>query len=78
MIQLDRLSKSFATRTGRKVIVKKLTATFPTGVSVALLGRNGAGKSTLLKLIAGTLRPDAGQVLSTGSVSSAPGPMLRS
>ncbi|SMX32693.1 ABC transporter ATP-binding protein [Octadecabacter ascidiaceicola] len=69
MIQLDRLSKSFATRTGRKVIVENLTAVFPTGVSVALLGRNGVGKSTLLKLIAGTIRPDFGQVLSTGSVS---------
>ena len=69
MIQLNRLSKSFATRTGRKIIVKDLTATFPTGVSVALLGRNGVGKSTLLKLIAGKIRPDSGQVLSTGSVS---------
>ncbi|MCW1951690.1 MAG: ABC transporter ATP-binding protein [Octadecabacter sp.] len=69
MIQLERLSKSFATRTGRKVIVENLSATFPTGVSVALLGRNGAGKSTLLKLIAGTIRADSGHVLSTGSVS---------
>jgi capsular polysaccharide transport system ATP-binding protein len=36
---------------------------------VALLGRNGAGKSTLLKLIAGTIRPTSGRVLSTGSIS---------
>lgn len=69
MIQLDRLTKSFATRTGRKVIAKDLTANFPSGASVALLGRNGVGKSTLLKLIAGTVRPDTGRVLSTGSVS---------
>ncbi len=69
MIQLDRLTKSFATRGGRKTIVKDLTATFPTGACVALLGRNGAGKSTLLKLIAGTIRPDKGQVRSSGSVS---------
>ena len=69
MIRLDRLSKSFPTRAGRQIIVDALTATFPTGASVALLGRNGAGKSTLLKLIAGTIRPDAGRVLSTGSIS---------
>ena len=69
MIHLDRLSKSFPTPEGRRIIVAELTATFPTGVSVALLGRNGAGKSTLLKLIAGTIRPSGGRVLSTGSIS---------
>ena len=69
MIHLDRLTKYFPMRGGRKVIVENLTATFPTGASVALLGRNGAGKSTLLKLIAGTIRPTSGQVLSTGTIS---------
>jgi capsular polysaccharide transport system ATP-binding protein len=62
-------AKSFATRGGRKVIADALTAVFPTGSSVALLGRNGAGKSTLLKLIAGTIRPTSGRVLSSGSIS---------
>lgn len=69
MIHLENLTKYFPTRTGRQVIVEDLTATFPTGASVALLGRNGAGKSTLLKLIAGTIRPTSGRVLSTGSIS---------
>ena len=69
MIHLDRLTKYFPMRGGRKIIVENLTATFPTGASVALLGRNGAGKSTLLKLIAGTIRPTSGQVLSTGTIS---------
>ncbi|NLG68806.1 MAG: ATP-binding cassette domain-containing protein, partial [Firmicutes bacterium] len=32
------------------------------GQIVGLLGPNGSGKSTLLKLIAGLLRPDAGEV----------------
>lgn len=69
MIYLDRLTKTFPMHNRRKVIVENLTATFPTGSNVALLGRNGAGKSTLLKLIAGTIRPTSGRVLSTGSIS---------
>lgn len=69
MIHLDRLTKTFPLRGSRKVIVENLTATFPTGANVGLLGRNGAGKSTLLKLIAGTMRPTSGQVLSDGTIS---------
>ena len=69
MIRLENLTKYFPTPRGRKVICDNLTATFPTGSSVALLGRNGAGKSTLLKLIAGTIRPTSGRVVSTGTVS---------
>lgn len=69
MIRLDQLTKSFPAPGGRHVIIDHLTANFPKGASVALLGRNGAGKSTLLKLIAGTIRPTSGRVLSTGSIS---------
>jgi len=42
---------------------------FPSGTSVALLGRNGAGKSTLLQMIAGTADPTRGRITSTGSIS---------
>jgi len=69
MIKLDRLTKIFPMRGGRKVVVENLTAIFPSGKSVALLGRNGAGKSTLLRLISGSLRPTSGRVLSTGQIS---------
>lgn len=69
MIKLERLTKRFAMRQGYKTVIDDLTAVFPSGKSVALLGRNGAGKSTLLRLISGALRPTSGRVLSTGTIS---------
>lgn len=69
MIRLEGVTKSFAFRKARKVVAEDVTLTFPTGVSVGLLGRNGAGKSTLLRMIAGTTEPDAGRVLIDGTIS---------
>ncbi|UWS34744.1 ABC transporter ATP-binding protein [Erwinia pyrifoliae] len=40
------------------------------GESVALIGRNGAGKSTSLGLVAGVLKPTAGEVNVVGRVAS--------
>lgn len=69
MIVLKNLTKVFSLYGHKKTVANNINATFPSGVSVGLLGRNGAGKSTLLKLIAGTTHPTSGQVLSDGSVS---------
>ena len=69
MIRFENLSKSFWVQGARKTVIDNLNATLPTGKSVALLGRNGAGKSTLLQMIAGTLRPDSGQIVSDGTIS---------
>lgn len=69
MIQFENLSKSFWVNGYRKVVIDDLTATLPTGASLALLGRNGAGKSTLLQMIAGTMRSDNGSITSDGSIS---------
>ena len=69
MIRLDHLSKTYHVRGSRKVVADDLCVTFPTGRAVALLGRNGAGKTSLLRMIAGTMDPDSGRVLSTGTIS---------
>ena len=69
MIELVNVSKSFGRGTQKTVVAESLTARFPPGRSVALIGRNGAGKSTLLRLIAGTMDPDQGRVEKYGSVS---------
>ncbi len=69
MIRLINLNKTFVLNEVRKTVAANLNATFPTGVSVALLGRNGTGKSTLLSMIAGTTDYDSGEIELSGSVS---------
>lgn len=69
MIELRNLTKIYRLNGVAKAVARDINFTFPTGESVAILGRNGAGKSTMLKMIAGTLQPDSGEILSTGTVS---------
>jgi len=69
MIQFNKLTKGFWVRGNYYPVIRNLTMTLPTGKSLALLGGNGAGKSTLLDLIAGTQKPDRGEIWSDGTIS---------
>ncbi len=69
MIRLRNLCKTFVLNGKRKVVADNISIVFPTGESVALLGRNGAGKSTLMSMIAGSTEIDRGEVISTGTIS---------
>lgn len=69
MIRLENLTKIYRLKGRLHCVADNLNASFPTGASVALLGRNGAGKSTLLRMIAGTISPTSGRVLSNGTIS---------
>lgn len=42
----------------------------PRGATIGLIGSNGSGKSTMLKMIAGTSRPNEGEVKVNGRVSA--------
>lgn len=69
MIELRNVKKSYVLNGSVKIVARNINFTFPTGESVGLLGRNGAGKSSLLSMIAGTMRPDSGEIVSSGTIS---------
>ena len=69
MITLDRVSKVYRTRTGRRTVLDNVSATFDSGQNFGVLGVNGAGKSTLIRLIAGSETPDFGIVQRYARVS---------
>ncbi|MCA8091457.1 ABC transporter ATP-binding protein [Burkholderia anthina] len=69
MIALDRLTKSYVTKLGRKYIFRDLSFVVPPDKNIALIGRNGAGKSTLMRLLCGTDVPDAGRILTDKRIS---------
>jgi branched-chain amino acid transport system ATP-binding protein len=58
LLEVEGLTKTF----GGLVAVSGVSFRVASGEVVGLLGPNGSGKTTLLNLIAGALRPDAGQV----------------
>ena len=69
MITLDRVSKVYRTRSGRRTGLDNVSVTFDSGQNVGVLGVNGAGKSTLIRLIAGSEIPDFGVVRRYARVS---------
>ena len=61
---IEGVSKAY----GRRVIYDGLNLTIQRGERWAVMGRNGAGKTTLLRMMAGALKPDAGEVTIGASV----------
>lgn len=64
MLQAHELRKSY----GPLTAVVGVSFRVPAGQCVGLLGPNGAGKTTTVSMIAGLLRPDAGEVRIDGEV----------
>lgn len=52
---------------GATAALRQLDVELPAGYLLALFGANGAGKSTLLRIVAGALRPSAGEVTVAGA-----------
>jgi capsular polysaccharide transport system ATP-binding protein len=69
MIEFRHVTKAYRTRGQPKVLLNDLSLALPKGATVGVLGRNGAGKSTLLGMVAGTVRPDSGQIRRHATIS---------
>jgi ATPase subunit of ABC transporter with duplicated ATPase domains len=53
---------------GGRLLFRNVSFRVGEGSKVALVGANGTGKTTLLRLIAGDIKPDSGEISSSGGV----------
>ena len=57
-VELENICKSY----GERKLIDDFSYIFLKGDRVGFIGPNGCGKSTILKMIAGVLKPDAGEI----------------
>ena len=69
-LELKNISKSY----GDKCVLRDINLAVKPGEFVTIIGYSGSGKTTLISLLAGLLKPDAGEVLQEGVAVSGPGP----
>jgi capsular polysaccharide transport system ATP-binding protein len=69
MLTIEHVSKVYATRQGRRAVLRDVSFRLARGENLGILGRNGAGKSTLIRLISGAESPSSGRILRSMSVS---------
>jgi NitT/TauT family transport system ATP-binding protein len=74
LINAAHITKSFVLPDGSDhyTVLQDVSVSVRQGEVVALLGRSGCGKSTLLRVLAGLIRPTAGNVVSNGSPLEGP------
>lgn len=70
MLKIVNISKSFEDGTAQQKILDRLSFVIEAGKSVSIRGASGSGKSTLLHLLAALDKPDEGQILLGGVLSS--------
>src|ERR1035441_10544081 len=62
LLELRNVSKSY----GSFRVIDNLSLSLAKGEALGVIGPNGAGKTTMFNLVAGNVRPDAGQVFLEG------------
>lgn len=58
MVEAVHISKNY----GKKAILSDINFQADCGECIAVVGKNGCGKSTLLQILAGTIKPDCGEI----------------
>ncbi|MEY2562036.1 MAG: putative transport system ATP-binding protein [Verrucomicrobiota bacterium] len=66
ILDVQRLTKTYATGAGKLTVLKDISFVLPQGGTCSILGPSGSGKTTLLGLCAGLDRPTSGSVLLNG------------
>ena len=69
-VSVRALSKSF----GPVLAVREVEFAVAPGEVFGLVGPDGAGKTTIMRMLAGVLRPDAGDIEVDGAWTRAPSP----
>jgi len=74
LITLRGVSKGYGTGATRTEVLRDINLNLREGEFLAVCGFSGSGKTTLAQLIAGLIRPDAGELLMEGVPITGPGP----
>jgi len=67
VIEFKNVSKGY----GDRLLIDKLSFAVPPGAIVGIIGPNGAGKTTVFRMIAGTEKPDSGDIVIGSTVKLA-------
>lgn len=72
LIDIKDVRHAYTTAAGPLPVLDGLNVSVPEGGFVAVVGPSGCGKSTLTRLVAGLMKPDAGEVWLHGEIVKSP------
>jgi nitrate/nitrite transport system ATP-binding protein len=72
-LELNSVAKTYGKGAAKHQVLRDINLKVDEGEFVAVVGYSGAGKTTLMSMIAGLVKPDAGELLLDGRAISGPG-----